>query len=303
MISLHSETYSAKIMPEKGANCVSLRNSRHQAIILREAKNIDNVDNPFLYGMPILYPANRIEGGRFKYAGRIYHYPVNELATNCHLHGMLHELPFEVEEQKEDYVKCVFQKPYMDFLHNFRIEISYYLSEMGLMQKTKIMNLSEMSMPNFLGFHTTFQIPFLNGSSPENIQLMAEISDEIERSVRTYLPTGKILPEDSVTEMIRLGNWTPLEQRISRHYKAADSGRMELRDTKKRVTLVYENDQKFGWRLIYNGNADDYICLEPMTCMVNCQNAPFDRNYAGFDSIAPHDSKEYTSKIYLREID
>lgn len=49
----------------------------------------------------------------------------------------------------------------------------------------------------------------------------------------TYLPTGKILSEDLVTEMIRIGNWMPLEQRISWHYRAAGSGRMEVKDTKK----------------------------------------------------------------------
>ena len=27
---------------------------------------------------------------------------------------------------------------------------------------------------------------------------------------------------------------------------------------------VYENDEKFAYRLIYNGDANEYICLEPM---------------------------------------
>lgn len=262
---------------------------------------MEELDNPYLYGMPILYPVNRISGGAFEFERRTYKFPINEPETNCHLHGMLHCTEFEITECGENFVKCVFEKPYLDFPHSFRIEIMYKLSEEGLEQRTKITNLSDRNMPNFLGFHTTFNIPFIEGASAKDVRLYAEIGNEIERD-RNYLPTGKIISPDDITAKINEGEFMPFKRVISRNYKAENSGRIELRDIKHNIKLVYENDDKFGWRLFYNGNADEYICLEPMTCMANCQNAPFDRTYSGFDSIAPYSSKEYISKIYLQEV-
>ena len=300
IVKLQGGDYTALINTERGANCISLRNSRYNAKILREPDTTGALDNPYLYGMPILYPVNRISGGVFEFEGRTYKFPINEPETNCHLHGLLHCTEFEMTERGEDFVRCVFEKPYLDFSHNFRIEILYRLSEDGLEHKTRITNLSDTNMPNFLGYHITFKIPFLSDSAMEDIRLFAEVGDEIERDTK-YLPTGRVLPNNDITDRIRAGKFMPFEKIISRNYKAENSGRIELRDIKRNIKLVYENDEKFGWRLFYNGNADEYICLEPMTCMANCQNSPFDRDYAGFDFIPPHSSKEYISKIYLKE--
>ena len=301
IVKLQAGDYTALINTERGANCISLRNSKYNAVILREPNKSGVLDNPYLYGMPILYPVNRISGGSFEFEGRIYRFPINEPQTNCHLHGMMHEMEFEISEIGDSFVKCVFERQYLDFPHRFRVEMKYSLSENGMLHKTKITNLSSENMPNFLGFHTTFNIPFLKGALAENVRLYAEIGNEIERD-RNYLPTGKLLLYDDVAEKINIGEFMPLEKVISRHCKSKKGGQIELTDIKQGIKLVYENDEKFGWRLFYNGSADDYICLEPMTCMANCQNSPFDREYAGFDSIAPYSSKEYVSRIFLEEM-
>lgn len=301
MIDLEGGFYTARINPLRGAGLISLEEKKHKAVILRENKTTERPDNPYLYGMPILFPVNRISGGSFLFEGRKYTFPVNEKETGCHLHGMLHESEFEVVKRGTNFVTCAFEKPYLDFPHRFRVEITYTLSDDGLCQVTEITNLSEENMPVFLGFHTTFSIPFLQNGRAEDLRLFAEVGDEIERNMKTYLPTGKIKPPDEVTEKIKGGAFMPLEKIISRHYKSEKSGRMELTDIKKHIKLVYENDEKFAWRLFYNGNAESYICLEPMTCMANCQNAPFDRAYSGFFAIAPHKSEKYVSKIYLEE--
>lgn len=87
-----------------------MRNSKYNAIILREPNKSGVLDNPYLYGMPILYPANRISGGSFRFEGRIYKFPINEPGTNCHLHGILHEMEFKITENDTNFVKCVFEE-------------------------------------------------------------------------------------------------------------------------------------------------------------------------------------------------
>lgn len=47
--------YSAKINITRDANCISLKNSKYNASVLREPDYSKPLDNPYLYGMPILF--------------------------------------------------------------------------------------------------------------------------------------------------------------------------------------------------------------------------------------------------------
>ncbi len=301
-VEIKADNYISKVNLSKGANCISLINKKYGANILREPNYLSKIENPYVYGMTILYPANRISGGEFLFEGRNYKLPINEPQTNCHLHGNIHSAAFEVVEKGENFVKCGYkQNEAVQCPCAFKIEMSYFLSAKGLEQRTEIFNLSDHTIPNFLGFHTTFNIPFVANSSAENITVKADVGEEIERDMETYLPTGNILPEDDITCKIKNATFYPFGRKISRHYRSCGDGIMEIADNKNRLKIVYENDKKFAWRMIYNGNADQYICLEPMTSMANCQNSPFDRDFAGFDSIETNTSKVYISKIRMEE--
>lgn len=292
--------YKAYINLSKGANCISLYNEKYDAEILR-TPDYENMDNPFLYGMPILFPVNRISNGEFVFEGRKYLFPINEPKTGCHLHGFLHTAEFNVVEQGKDYIKCMYESDelYSFFPHKFRVEIVYSISERGLFQTTYIHNLSSKNMPVFLGFHTTFNIPFVKSGKAENIQIFAEIGNEIERNESTYLPTGRIVENDT-SKLLNSGQFVSYGNKISKHYKAQKSGAIEIRDVLNNICVCYENDKKFGWRLFYNGDADGFICLEPQTCMVNCQNNKGDRESLGFAFIKPNEYESYKSRIYLK---
>ncbi|MBQ4145019.1 MAG: aldose 1-epimerase [Clostridia bacterium] len=300
--SISGGEYVAKINVSRGGNCISLRNTRHDASLLRELDTDGEPDNPYLYGMPILFPTNRISGGRFEFEGREYVFDINEPETNCHLHGHIHEKAFEVADEGEDYISCIYKSDGKDtgFPHKFRIKMDYSLSKKGLLHKTEIANLSNQNMPIFLGFHTTFRIPFMKNSLPDDIRISAQIGEEIERNMSEYLPTGRMVKND-VTQKFHNGTFKPFEKKISCHANSVEKGLIEIIDNRQKIKLVYENDLKYKFRLFYNGNADEYICLEPMTCMANCQNSSFDREYAGFDYIEPGKTKEYISKIYIEE--
>jgi len=302
IVRINFNDYTAEINLSRGANCISLKNGKYNVNILREPDYSKEIDNPFLYGMPILFPVNRISKGEFEFEGRKYTFPINELTTNCHLHGFLHTAEFELAQKSEKSVRCRYDSNelYDFFPHKFRIEITYSLSENGLLQETCIYNLSDTNMPVFLGFHTTFNIPFVKNGSAENICVFAEVGDEIERDVSSYLPTGKFLPDDDISRQLKCGEFHSTNK-ISRHYKAVKDGRIEVLDKENGLKIIYENDKNFGWRLFYNGNADGFICLEPQTCMVNCQNSEFKRNLSGFDYIEPKSHKKYVSRISVEE--
>ena len=304
-IKLESGEWSAEIDLTHGANCVSLRNRKYGAVLLREPPKVGELDNQYLYGMPILFPVNRIENGVFEFEGRQYVFPINEPTTGCHLHGELHRTVFEPIEISKNNIKCRYvatrAKPYLSFPHEFEIAMEYELKDEGFYHTVTVTNLSEQNMPLFLGFHTTFNTLFTGDSRPEDIRAFANISEEYERNMDiNYLPTG-VKPEfDATSTALADGTYKPFEEKVSRHYRG--QGRMSLTDVKKGLRVVYENDEKYGFRLIYNGGSDGYICLEPQTCLANCPNSPFSREEGGFDFIPSHTSKSYHSKIYLEEI-
>ena len=296
--------WRAEIDVLSGANCISLKNERYRASILREPPESGELDNPYLYGMPILFPVNRIEGGKFEFEGREYIFPINEPRTGCHLHGELHRMAFEVAEQSDSKIVCRYKAnsgEYLGFSHAFEIKQEYELKEDGFYHTVTVSNLSDMNMPVFLGFHTTFNTLFTENSLPENIRVYADITEEYERNMEVnYLPTGVKPQFDKVSLALANGTYKPFECKASRHYRG--NGKMSITDLKSGLRMVYENDEKYGFRLIYNGGDEGYICLEPQTCLANCQNSPFPRSENGFDYIEANSSKTYNSRIYLEEI-
>ncbi len=304
-INLRCGAWSAAIDSAHGANCIALRNDKYGATLLREPPNNKEPDNPYLYGMPILFPVNRIENGVFSFEGRRYVFPVNEPATGCHLHGELHRTAFEPIGITESKAVCRYaatkDRPYLSFPHEFEIVMEYELKDSGFYHTVTVANLSDKNMPLFLGFHTTFRTLFTRESRPEGIRIFADISEEYERNMEeTYLPTGKKPLFDAVSSSLADGTYKPFQEKASRHYRSR--GSMSITDIDRGLRLVYENDEKYAFRLIYNGGKDGYICLEPQTCLANCQNSPFSREEAGFDFLKPRESKSYRSRIFLEKI-
>ncbi len=295
---IKNDLVTAKINLSRGANLISFVDWRYDASVLREP-DYDNLDNPYLYGMPVLFPVNRISKGKFEFQGRTYSFPVNEPGTGCHLHGILHDKEFTVKEQKEDYLKCEYMIEATDgFPHKVNVTAEYSLTDGIIEQKLTFDNLSQYDMPCFLGFHTTFNVPFVKGSDADDILIRCGVSYVIERG-NDYLPTGRISNNDTVTKALRSGTFKSLSNPISRHYKANNQGEIVLYDTKKNLSLIYETDKKFTFRLIYNGDGSEFICLEPQNCMVDAINSNFGDNISKIDVIASKSKKEYISKLYI----
>ena len=287
-----------------GANCIALRNEKLGIAVFREPKADGERDNWFLYGMPILFPVNRIQGGRFLFEGRQYEFPINEPATGCHLHGELHKMSFTLVEKQKERLLCRFaaskERPYLGFPHEFEILAEYALAEEGLCHTLTVINRSERNMPLLLGFHSTFSsLPFRGGKA-QDIRIFAQIDEEYERRMESdFLPTGKKLPLDAVSQALCSSGLCPLGKTISRHYRGG--GILSVFDVEKRLRIVYKPDEKFKFRLIYGKASEGYVCLEPQTCLVNCPNGPFSREEGGFDFLRPGEGKTYRSMIIAEE--
>ena len=194
--------YTALLIPEMGANLVRLANTRLGAEILRTPGpgEIETFrSRPQVFGLPILFPPNRIADGRYVFEGRTYQYPITiERERNYH-HGVLKSEAFLVskarETDREVMIECRYyanagnDAVYRDFPHEFKCKIVYRLTAGGLEQEVMFANRSKEPMPVGVGFHTPMRIPFAGGAAGDYV-MRAAIGEQVELSGRNIPPAA-----------------------------------------------------------------------------------------------------------------
>ena len=194
--------YTALVVPGQGANLVRLANTRLGAEILRTPAG-DEVEEfrrrPHVFGLPILFPPNRIADGQYTFDGRTYRFPITDAKGGHYHHGILKSQPFAVskawETADEVLVECRYYSNagndaiFRDFPHEFKCKIVYRLTARGLEQEVMFANRSAESMPVGVGFHTPMQIPFAGGEAADYVMRVA-VGEQVEMSGRN-IPTGR----------------------------------------------------------------------------------------------------------------
>lgn len=197
--------YAALLVPDMGANLVRLADTRRGIEILRAPAG-DEVEEfrrrPHVFGLPILFPPNRIADGQYTFDGRTYRFPITDAKGGHYHHGILKSQPFAVskacETADEVLVECRYYSNagndaiFRDFPHEFKCKIVYRLTAGGLEQEVMFANRSKEPMPVGVGFHTPMRIPFAGGAAGDYV-MRAAIGEQVELSGRN-IPTGRKLP-------------------------------------------------------------------------------------------------------------
>lgn len=297
--------YRATLLPEIGGNLISFVDTERDYHFLREPQPEDMTafkENPFAYGIPVLFPPNRYDNGTFTINNKTYTLPVNEQAKQNHLHGFFHSCPWEVAElghtAEESYVvirQHVTERhpAYTSFPHEFRILIRYALTAEGLRQDVTVTNLGDIPMPCMIGFHTAISAPFIASSTPEDMLVELTIGERFELDQR-MLPTGQTQPLTEAEQRLKKGGVSPYFAKLDNHYNAVvRDGRnyMSLTDQREQVQLTYEAGPKYAYWMIWNNDAKSgFFCPEPQTNMVNAPNVALPYDQTGVTLLAPGES-------------
>ncbi len=308
IVTLSAWGYQADILPSRGANLISLTRPEYELRSVRTPHSLEDFSsNPFLWGVPILLPPNRISGAKFTFEGRDYHFPMNEPELGNFLHGELHKSVLRCIDRGKNYAVFLFralpEAPYTTFPHAFTLLVAYSLEKDGMHQRISITNDSEQNMPFALGCHTTFALPFKEGGKAEDVRLFLGVSDEIERDMDTYLPTGRVVTDSPMRQEMLCGTFYPCKHTLSRHFVMDKSQEMRLMDPINGVQLVYRALPPYAYWMVYNGGSRDFLCVEPQTWMNNCPNAPFEREKTGFSWLAPGETRSCETIISLMLLD
>ena len=311
--------YTALLVPEMGTNLVRLANTRLGAEILR-TPGADEIETfrgrPHVFGLPLLFPPNRIADGRYAFGGREYRFPITVPRQHCYHHGILKSQPFAVskarETDEEVLVECRYYSNagndavFRDFPHEFKCKMTFRLSAEGLEHEVMFANRSGSSMPVGVGYHTPMRIPFAGGPE-EDYVMRAAVGEEAELDERG-LPTGRTLPlSERFARLrdvgLRVTGCEPIEAGFTVREIEVD-GRpfrgalVENRSTGVR-TFYEVDDRTVYWTIWNNGGGVPYCCPEPQSWWTNAPNAA-DPPAKGFRAIAPGESWRMGFRLYAR---
>lgn len=314
-IWLKAGPYEAAILPEIGANCIAFRDVLRKHRYLHEPTEAEMEafkTNPIVHGIPVLFPPNRFEDGQFPWQDEVYTFPINEQERNNHLHGFLHNTPWQVQkwhtDEEEASVTMVLSVQenhpiYSFFPHVFTFKLRYTLSREGLSQHVWIRNDGSKEMPCLLAFHTAINAPFATGATAQDYRVRLTIGERWEMNER-MLPTGRRQPLTDFERRLQQEGVYPFSEEMDNHYTSlAQNGRnrMELRDLKNEVTLVYDAGTAFKQWMIWNNFATPgFFCPEPQINLVNAPNVSgLSAEDKGLFSLQSSEVWEQTSRLYV----
>ncbi|MCU6796718.1 aldose 1-epimerase [Paenibacillus sp. WQ 127069] len=315
---LRAANYEAAVLPGVGANLIAFRDTANQYRFLHEPEQNEMEAfkaNPIIHGIPVLFPPNRYEDGDFHWNGSVYRFPVNEPKTGNHLHGFVHNIPWKVDglgaDEAQSWVTLSLtvtegHSVYTYIPHAFTIQLRYSLSSNGLSQHVLIRNDGDTPMPRLLAFHTSINAPFASDSSASDYRFNMTIGERWELDQR-MLPTGQFQALTADEENMKAGGLSPFFESMDNHYTAVPQNgrnRMELTDTRNKLTLVYDVGTSYKqWMIWNNGATEGFFCPEPQINLVNAPNIKqeLDPELIGLFGLEPGEIWEETSRLYVKK--
>jgi aldose 1-epimerase len=287
-LELRAGDFKALVLPGLGGHLISLEDGKGS--YLRKPRNIaEYLILPEAYGLPVLFPPNRIDNCSFSARGITYQFPANK--GTAHYHGFLYNRPWQVDrinaEGTAAELELSFTSPaggevYRWFPHPVKVRLSYRLEARGLLsQEIAVENQDTRPMPLMLGFHSSFALDDRT-TDPAAYRIRIGLEDALEGSRRGPAPAemqefrqGKVLgPQEAAWGQFYAGTYQD----------AGNAARglciEHLRTGKK---LRYTPDDQFGYWVVWNQNGvDTFICAEPQTCAITAANLHQEQDLFGF---------------------
>jgi len=304
IVELEYGGYRMQVVPQLGGQVISLEKNGVEAFNV-PSDPVLFVEKSTSYGLPILFPPNRIDGGKFITETREYQFAINEPARGNSLHGFLHKRPWKLVKAEEGTLQVEYEAgPETDFYryypHTFRAVQTNQLSEEGLYQEISIENQGDEPMPIGLGFHSAFKVD-------EESLVRISVGKRILMSDR-MLPTGEVRDLNEEEARLRAKGLTPIAWFMDDHYTAEpieENGKpfhgaiVERKDG----CIFYEVDPFYQHWMIWNSNqAGNLICLEPQNWRVNAPNLVsngMSEQEAGFYLLQPGETLKVYTKVWI----
>ncbi|QSO51150.1 aldose 1-epimerase [Alicyclobacillus curvatus] len=293
---LENQHWRLTVAPDLGGMAVSLIHRPSGEELLRRPFNRQAWENePYLYGIPVLFPPGRITGGTFQWRGMRYEWPRNDTRGPNHLHGFVWNKPWkvtdirgrlavsssaEVEDALKQYLGAATQ-----------LTITYELDDQTVLIKTTVRNPGPRAIPLALGFHTTWDLSKHDWlvTIPDGHAWKrtpdggAQLVEEPERLMRLRTSAERCTKVvDDVCYRINDGVDTEiLMEHPSRPLK-----------------FRWCSDASFRHLVIYRPTENSpFICVEPWTWASNAPNLAFRPDVTGVSGLASGEFRQFCYSI------
>ena len=269
----------ASIIPEIGNNLVSWIITRQQRIELIHIpvpiNELKNEEKQF-YGNPILFPfPGRIVNGEFSFKNMQYKIPIN-FRDGTAIHGFVYDRKWDVQDIKQTNSFASITSTYTStnqihkyFPFPFEIQLTYRLQIDFLEMAFNIRNLGKNVLPMGLGIHPYFSID----SSRSDWKL--ELPAKSRYNLTNCIPTGEKMPVKDrydFRNMKKLNDiylddlFGDIIKDNRKHFK------VYLENPDASLKLKIDSDENFDYCVIYAPENQNFICIEPYTCITNVFN-------------------------------
>ncbi|KXZ15140.1 aldose epimerase [Bacillus nakamurai] len=281
------------IVPEWGSNVISLQDKKTGMRLLREPKTPEQFhDTPMLFGIPVLFPPNRITDGTFHFHGRTYHFDINEKDKHNHIHGFLYSAHWKVVTMKEEDGHLLAETEidlskiphvYEQFPHDVIVRMSYTLKDNVFSQRALIINKGTEALPWGLGYHTSFI--FHEDSS--RLFLTADRKWELNDR---FVPTGSLLDvpdKEAFQEGMSLKN-KQFDDVFLSSGRNGEKNEAVIFHPSEQLTVTYRADRAFKHWVVYNGDGKQgFVSLEPYTSVTDAFNLNLPSSLTGLQILEP----------------
>ncbi|HML46571.1 MAG TPA: aldose 1-epimerase [Clostridia bacterium] len=306
-VALAGGGYRATLVPQRGGCLISLRHEETGAQLLRTPDSREAWDDPkAFFGIPLLFPPNRIAGGTFERHGLRYRMPLNSNDGKHYIHGILRSQPWMLTDASREAAAMRLEPMYAYFPHECAFSVRYALSEAGLSQEVSCVNRGPRPMPFGFGQHTALAVPFLPGSTPEDLRLRLPIQGRWALD-EDMVPTQELLPLTAEEQAFTAQGLPPLGKAYATtHFllARAEPGsprEVVLRDARAGLEVAYALDEAYPHLVLWNhGAKHGYVCPEPMTWMIDAPNRTLPDAMTGYRALEPGESVTLTTRLSLR---
>ncbi len=241
----------------------------------------DLTRTPYLYGMPLLYPAGRIAGGRCVVGDRVWQWPLNDPAGPNQLHGFLWDAPFAARPGAHG--DSIVLEPTAAARHSLQemmgepldFSVEYAVELPGVTLTLRIANRGRGFVPLGVGFHMNLllQRPWLVTLPPGQEWAMG----------KDLMPTGKFCPSLQTLEGMDTGRRasTVVSDTCFRPFPGGVNV-ARLDDPVSGLAVRIAAPPPFSQWVVYRPHLNsEFISLEPYTWVHNAPNLPLDPEITG----------------------
>ena len=255
VITIAAGDWQADICPRLGGNVIRLTYKGND--VLRALIDEDELKiNPYLWGAPILMPANRTYEGKFVFEGKEYSLPINEPHFNCNLHGLVLYEAFDTVNVRENAVTVkLTDTNCKSYPFPFQMTVTYTISDEGLNAEYEVENIGEGNMPVTFCTHTTFV-------EPESFCVPIDLNQERDKF---QIPTGRYVELSEQEKGYTVGS-PSLGLYISGYFHSCGNV-ARVGDYKYSVSDNFDH-----WVFYNGGGGKGYLCVEPQSGKVNGLN-------------------------------